>query len=131
VSAHRQQARLGFQRAGEVQKAISIIGVAPPSVEIGHEPTGPLHAVDTRRREAGLGDLGPQLVRVVEERGHEVFRPAGRVPVLSVGQVPADNLGELWVLQESPAQAVEGGGEPRDGGRQEGPTRPEHPVGFA
>jgi hypothetical protein len=51
--------------------------------------------------------------------------------VLSVSQVTADNLGKLRVFQEAAAQSVQGGGEPGDGDRQEGPTRPEHAVCFA
>ena len=130
VSADRRKARLGFQCAGELQKAISILGVVPPSIEIGQEPTRPLHAVDLRRREAGLGDLGPQLVRVMEEGVHEVFRPARRIPVLSVDQIPSDNLGELRVLQESPAQTIEGRGKTGDGRRKADTTRPDYWVRF-
>src|SRR5262249_30080235 len=103
MSARPRKARLGLQRASKLQQTVSFLPVSPPGAKFGHEPTGPLHAVDTGRREAGLGDFTPQLLRVVEERVHEVLRPAGRVAVLPVGQVPADDLGELRVLQEPPA----------------------------
>src|SRR5262249_43025631 len=80
--------------AGNLQQTFPVFAVVPPGVEIGQKPAGPFHGVHTGCRGAGLNDLGAQLVGVVEERVHEVFRPEGQVPVLAVGQVTADNLGE-------------------------------------
>jgi hypothetical protein len=97
VRADAGEARLRFQAAGEVKKTIPKLRIVPPGVEIVGEPARPLDAIDACDPESGLGDLSPELVRMVEKRVHEVFGLPGRISMLTIREVAVDDGREVGV----------------------------------
>ena len=87
MRARPHEQRLGLDRAQEAQQGVARLRAAPTSGEIGQDEGGSFDREDKGFREAGLGDLGAQLLGPVEEGGGEVVGTPGLVEVAAVAEI--------------------------------------------
>src|SRR5262249_5458786 len=92
MRAHSQQAWLRFQDPGNLQKSLAVIRIVPPLIEVRDEPSGTFDPVETGQLETGVSNFAPQFIRMVEECILKVVRIARGIPMLSVFQVPIDDV---------------------------------------
>ena len=89
-------------------------------------PPRPFDAVERLDREARGRNLGPQLVGAVEERGREVVRVAGRIPMLPLREIALDDRSEARIREQVAGETVERGRPPRDPRGDEDATGLQH-----
>ncbi len=130
VRARAQEGRFGLRPADDVEQALPPARVVPVRVEVLQQPGRPFDGENLPVGQAGVGELLPELVRVVEERGGEVGGVVVRVSVLPVGEVAGDDGGKRRVVQVAGPEPVQGRGEAGDGGGDEYAAGPEHPPGL-
>ena len=95
---HEQGLRL--DRAQEAQQGVARLRAAPTSGEVGQDEGGALDREDRGFREAGLGDLGAQLLGPMEEGGGEVVGALGLVEVAAVAEIRWRRISS-WVRARS------------------------------
>jgi hypothetical protein len=93
----REHGWLPLQHAGNLEQCGAAGGVRHPLLYVGEDPPGTFKTEHALELEPRGRDVPPELLGLVEVRGHEVVQALRRIAMLPLSQIPGDDLRESRV----------------------------------